>query len=812
MKRRATAKGDGGKAKRRGTKCRRPSYADLQKQLSEAAEQQAATSEVLKVISSSPTDIQPVFETIAANALRLCEANWSAVVRFDGTTIDLAALHNLSNATGAEAVRRVYPRPPNRGGATDRAIVARAVVYIPDVRDDPEYPYQEVAQAAGYRSHLSVPILRHGQPVGAITVAGASPRAFSDRQVALLQIFADQAVIAIENTRLLNDLRQRTDDLSESLEQQTATSEVLKVISSSPGELEPVFSAMLENATRICEAHFGNLMLFRRRRVPGARDVWGSPDMGRIAAARTRCRSRPASSIHPRNRTKQLQHIADMRGEEGYLAGERSLVQFVETAGARTNLIVPMLKENELIGAIAIYRQEVRPFTDKQIELVQNFAAQAVIAIENTRLLNELREILAAADRDHRGAQASSPVRRASCSRCSTRCWRTRPASAAPSFGALFRHTTNRLGLKSARFTTLPEALERHRRDRSPIKPRHRLRPCERGVRSRDVVHIADVRDDVDATTTAGGEIRPARERCSPCRCSRRTSWSACYRHLPPEVQPVHRQADRAGEELRRAGRDRHREHAAAQRTAPAHRRSHRVAGAADRDLGGAEGHLQLARRAGAGVRRHAGECHPHLRGQVRQPDAVRGRRVTGASPCYNAPAAYVEGMRRDPVQPLAASRHAWPPGQDQAGRPHRRHRPTEHPNEPRSPGSAARVPLVVVPMLKDDELIGAITIYRQEVRPFTDKQIELVQNFAAQAVIAIENTRLLNELRELLQQQTATADVLKVISRSTVRPADGARYAGRIGGAAMPKRTDRSIRIAAWRWPTTRQPTAIPA
>ena len=160
---------------------------------------------------------------IAATALRLCGATWSAVARFDGELIELASLQNLSDPIGIEAIRRAFPRPLSPGGVTDRAILTRAIAHIPDVCEDPEYGFQGLAQAAGYRSHLAVPMLRKGQPIGAIVVAGASPGAFSERQADLLQTFADQAVIAIENARLFEDVQKRTAELSETLGQQTAT-------------------------------------------------------------------------------------------------------------------------------------------------------------------------------------------------------------------------------------------------------------------------------------------------------------------------------------------------------------------------------------------------------------------------------------------------------------------------------------------------------------------------------------------------------------------------------------------------------------
>src|SRR5262249_8782387 len=219
---------------------------DLEKRLAEAQEQQTATSEILRVISSSPTDPQPVFETIAATALRLCNAKLCTVFKFDGKLIHLVALHQVSTE-GAAAYRDAYPAPPGRAGGTHRAILTRRIVHIPDVREDPEYELQALARANDFGCVLSVPMLRDGQPVGAITVGREAGRSFSDEQIELLKTFATQALIAIENVRLFNETK-------EALEQQTATAEILTAISNSPTDVQPVFDTIAARAKRLCDA------------------------------------------------------------------------------------------------------------------------------------------------------------------------------------------------------------------------------------------------------------------------------------------------------------------------------------------------------------------------------------------------------------------------------------------------------------------------------------------------------------------------------------------------------------------------------
>jgi len=281
---------------------------------------------------------------------------------------------------------------PSAPSAAARCILSGAIEEIPDIEADAEYQHAGGALIIGYRSIVAVPMLKDGQPIGAVAVAKIQTGCFPRRQIELLKTFADQAVIAIENVRLFEEVQARSRELSESLEQQTATAEVLGIISSSPGELEPVFDAMLANATRICEAKYGMMWLvegdgFRRVALHGVPlDLVDEFPRDRVV------RPEPDLPIARLARSKQVVHVLDATAEPGYIRRFPPFASLVDIGGARTLLLVPMLKENVLVGAIAIYRQEVRPFADKQVELVSNFAHQAVIAIENVRLLKELRE------------------------------------------------------------------------------------------------------------------------------------------------------------------------------------------------------------------------------------------------------------------------------------------------------------------------------------------------------------------------------------------------------------------------------------
>ena len=357
--------------------------------LSESLEQQTATSEVLSVISSSPGELQPVFDAMLVNATRLCEAKFGVLWLFDGELVHLGAKHGLPPAF-AQHLAELGSFSPPPGSPLRRLLEARDVLRSHDELAQPILG--AAATYGGARSLVGVPMVKDGKLIGAFIIYRQEVRPFADKQVELVKSFAAQAVIAIENTRLLSELRQRTDDLTESLEQQTATSEVLQVIGTSPGELQPVFDAMLDNATRICEAKLGFLWLVEGDGLRRAAFRGVSPEYLGGGPGQSSFRPGPKIPLARAIRTRQVEHVADIRTEQSYFERDPPFVALADLAGARTLLVVPMLKDEAVAGAIAIYRQEVRPFSDKQIELVQNFAAQAVIAIENTRLLNELRQ------------------------------------------------------------------------------------------------------------------------------------------------------------------------------------------------------------------------------------------------------------------------------------------------------------------------------------------------------------------------------------------------------------------------------------
>jgi len=342
-------------------------------------EQQTATSEVLKVISSAPGELNSVFEAILSNATRICEATYGNLLLLENGAFRRAAQCNAPQEL-IEEFRRNPVFVPLPNNPLDRVLKTKETIHTVDAQAD-----SNLGLLANARTLLNVPMLSHDELIGTISIYRQEVRPFTEKQIALMQNFAAQAVIAIENARLLNELR-------ESLEQQTATSEVLRVISSTPGELDPVFQAILENATRICGAKFANLLLYENGAFRRAA-LFGAPSAWQEGAFRDPVIQ--PNEINPIFRiitTKEVLIIPDLATEQAYLKRDAAVVAVVEKAGARSIIGVPMLKEGELVGLIVVFHQEIRPFTDKQISLLQNFAAQAVIAIENARLLAELRQ------------------------------------------------------------------------------------------------------------------------------------------------------------------------------------------------------------------------------------------------------------------------------------------------------------------------------------------------------------------------------------------------------------------------------------
>ena len=719
----------------------------LFQELKEALEQQTATSEILGVIASSPTDIQPVLNVVAENAARLCDAKDALIYRVDDDVFQPVAI------CGSIPIRS-SPLPVTRGSTAGRAVVDRRTVHIPDIEAESETDFPDIDKTGSRggsraRTRLAVPLLREGVALGAILVRRMEVRPFADRQVALLQTFADQAVIAIENVRLFKELQERNHDLTEALEQQTATSEILRVIASSPTDLQPVLDAVAESAARLCDGSSAFI-----QRVDG--DV-----MRRVAAYPYPAPLIGEETVIDRNRIsgraiidRQTVHVHDVAREvQSEFPGGKNIQP---VTGTRSALATPLLREGVAIGVIFVRRKEVHPFTEKQIALLKTFADQAVIAIENVRLFQELQ----AKNRDLTEAleqqTATSEVLRVIASS---------PTELQPVLDTVIANAVTLAGANHGHIRQLDGEV---------------LRLAAHYNENPQVIAILQATPISVSHSLAGRafhEGKPIQSVASQEEPGLSRNWSAVGARSLLAV-PLLRKGTPIGNIL--IWRD---------FVEPfTERQIDLVKTFADQAVIAIE-NVRLFKE----LQERNAELREALEHQTATSEVlgIISRSPTDVQPVLDAiveSAAKVCGIDDVVLRlqegstlvsrahfgsvPIPLSRVEISIDTPQFG--WMRENGTLHVPDVRAQNDFPTLGLMsgsrsilIVPLRQQGKIIGTLSARRTEVRPFTPVQIKLLETFADQAVIAIENVRLFNELKESLEQQTATSEILGVIASS---------------------------------------------
>ncbi len=713
--------------------------------LTEALDQQTASAEILRAISSSPTDVQPVFDAIAESAARLCDGIFGIVYRLDGNMVQMVAHHNAS-PEGWAAYQALYPRSLNRETNSGRAMLDGRVAITEDIETDTERSgaTRDAARLMGLRSAVTVPLLHKERTIGALTVGRDEPGTFSPKQMALLQTFADQAVIAIENVRLFTELEARNNDL-------TATGGILRVIASSPTDLQPAFNVIASSALRLCNGVASLVFRYDGRLIHlAASDSAEGIDLEVIRhnfpapPERATFASRVVTMARP-------QYIADIERDPDAPPG---LVEFACANSFRSIFAAPMRREDQTIGLIAVTHRDVGGFTPEQGALLQTFADQAVIAIENVRLFNETKEAL---DRQTATSEILGVISRS-------------PTDTQPVFEAIVERAL-RLSEATAGAVTsfdgeLIYVVASNLAPDSPILRVFPMRPSRTGslaartVFERQIIHVPDVLAEPGYNVsqqaaesgyrsvlsvpmlregTVQGTITVGRSQAGPY-LDRQIALLKTFADqavIAIENVRLFKELESSNRELRVA---------LEQQTATSELL--KVIGRSTFDLQPvfetlAENAVRLCEAERSFVYSFdsqflrmvvAHNASAELRAFAEENPIAPGRYSAAARAALERRTVHIHDVHADPEYTWG-SRHVDP----------------------------VRT-ILAVPMLRTGELLGVILIYRQEVRPFTDSQVALMETFADQAAIAIENARLLTELRNRTAELTRSVGELTAL------------------------------------------------